>query len=46
MGMEEDFVDILLSGLIEHYMQSADELEETCLAKFATWYEFNIVNNN
>ena len=40
MGMEQDSVDILLSGLIEHYMQRSDELEETCLAKFAAWYEF------
>ena len=38
--MEQDSVDILLSGLIEHYMQRADELEDTCLAKFAAWYEF------
>ena len=40
MGMEQDSVDILLSGLIEHYMQRCDELEETYLAKFAAWYEF------
>ena len=40
MGMEQDSVDILLSGLIEHYMQRPDELEDTCLAKFAAWYEF------
>ena len=40
LGMEQDSVDILLSGLIEHYMQRPDELEETCLAKFAAWYEF------
>ena len=40
LGMEQDSVDILLSGLIEHYMQRPDELEETCLAKFAGWYEF------
>ena len=40
MGMEQDSVDILLSGLIEHYMQRPDELEGTCLAKFAAWYEF------
>ena len=40
MGMEQDSVDILLSGLIGHYMQRPDELEETCLAKFAAWYEF------
>ena len=40
MGMEQDSVDILLSGLIEHYMQRCDELDETCLAKFAAWYEF------
>ena len=40
LGMEQDSVDILLSGLIEHYMQRLDELEETCLAKFAGWYEF------
>ena len=39
-GMEQDSVDILLSGLIEHYMQRPDELEETCLAEFAAWYEF------
>ena len=37
LGMEHDSVDILLSGLIEHYMQRPDELEETCLAKFAQW---------
>ena len=36
MGMEQDSVDIL----IEHYMQRCDELDETCLAKFAAWYEF------
>ena len=35
MGMEQDSVDILLSGLIEQYMQRPDELEETCLVKFA-----------
>ena len=40
MCMEQDSVDILQSGLIEHYMQRPDELEETCLAKFAAWYEF------
>ena len=40
LGMEQDSVDILLSGLIEHYMQQPNELEETCLAKFAAWYEF------
>ena len=40
LGMEQDSVDILLSGLIEHYMQRPDELEDTCLAKFAAWYEF------
>ena len=38
--MEQDSVDILLSGLIEHYMQRPEELEETCLAKFAAWNEF------
>ena len=38
--MEQDSVDILLSGLIEHYMQRPDELDETCLAEFAAWYEF------
>ena len=36
--LEQDSVDILLSGLIEHYMQRPDELEETCLAKFAACY--------
>ena len=40
MCMEQGSVDILQSGLIEHYMQRPDELEETCLAKFAAWYEF------
>ena len=40
MGMEHDSVDILQSGLIEHYMQQPDELEEICLARFAAWYEF------
>ena len=40
MGMEQDSVDILQSGLIEHYIQRPDELEGTCLAEFAAWYEF------
>ena len=40
MDMEQDSVDILQSGLIEHYMQQSDELEETCLARFASSYEF------
>ena len=31
MGMEQDSVDVLLSGIIEHYMQRPEELEETCL---------------
>ena len=40
MCMEQDSVDILQSGLIEHYMQQSDELEETSLARFAAWYAF------
>ena len=38
--MEQDSVDILLSGLIVNYMHRPDELEETCLARFAAWHEF------
>ena len=40
MGMEQDSVDILQSGLIKHYMQRTEELEGTCLSKFAAWFEF------
>ena len=40
MCMEQDSVDILQSGLIEHYMQQSEEIEETCLARFAAWYKF------
>ena len=40
MCMEQDSVDILQSGLIEHYMQQSDELEETSLTRFAAWYAF------
>ena len=40
MGMEQDSVGILQSGLIEHYMERPDELEEKCLAEFATLYDF------
>ena len=39
-GMEHDSEDILQSGLIEHYMQRPDELENICLAVFASMYEF------
>ena len=39
MGMEQDAVYIHQLGLIEHCMQRPDELEETCLANFAAWYE-------
>ena len=39
-GMSHDFVDILQPGLIEHYIQRPDELENICLAEFASMYEF------
>ena len=35
--MESDSDDILQQGLIEHYAQRPDSLENTCLASFAAW---------
>ena len=39
-GMSHDSEDILQPGLIEHYIQRPDELENICLAEFASMYEF------
>ena len=39
-GMSHDSEDILQPGLIEHYIQRSDELENICLAEFASMYEF------
>ena len=38
--MELDSDDILQQGLFEHYAQRPDLLEDTCLASFAAWYEY------
>ena len=32
--------DILQPGLIEHYIQRPNELEDVCLPEFAAWYEY------
>ena len=39
-GMSHDSEDILQPGLIEHYIQRPDELENICLEEFASMYEF------
>ena len=39
-GMPHDSEDILQPGLIEHCIQRPDELEDICLAEFASMYEF------
>ena len=39
-GMSHDSEDILQPGLIEHYIQRPDDLENVCLAEFASMYEF------
>ena len=39
-GVSHDSEDILQPGLIEHYIQRPDELENICLAEFASMYEF------
>ena len=39
-GMPHDFKDVLQSGLIEHYIQRPDQLENVSLAEFAAIYDF------
>ena len=39
-GMPNDSEDILQPGLIEHYILRPDDLENNCLAEFASMYEF------
>ena len=39
-GMPHDSEDILQPGLIEHYIQRPDQLEDVCLAEFAAMYDF------
>ena len=39
-GMPHDSEAILQPGLIEHYIQRPDQLENVCLAEFAAMYDF------
>ena len=39
-GMPHDSEDILQAGLIEHYLQRPDQLENVSLAEFAAMYDF------
>ena len=40
-GMSHDSEDILQPGLIEHYIQRPDDLENICLAEFASMSKLN-----
>ena len=39
-GVPHDSETILQPGLIEHYTQRPDQLENVCLAEFAAMYDF------
>ena len=39
-GMPHDYEAILLPGLIEHYIQRPDQLENVSLSEFAPMYDF------
>ena len=39
-GMPHDSEEILQQGLIEHYIQRPDQIENVCLAEFAAMYDF------
>jgi hypothetical protein len=38
--LDEDSEDVCVKGLIDHYEQRPDEMEDICLADVATMYEF------
>lgn len=39
-ALDNESDDIYEKGLIDHYQKRPVSLEETCLADFASWYEF------
>jgi hypothetical protein len=41
---EDDSVDVCAKGTIDHYIHRPDDLEDTCLADFATMYEYSKQN--
>ena len=36
--------NIIVDGLLEHYMERSKELERVCLADYAAWYSYNATN--
>jgi len=39
-NMNPDDTDVLMDGLIEHYVKRSEQLENLCLADYAAWYNF------
>ena len=38
--LDENDTDIIVRGLLDHYSQRSSELETTCLADYAAWYNY------
>ena len=41
MEQDPDSEDVFVHGLLEHYVERPDVMEDVCLADFAAWYEFS-----
>jgi hypothetical protein len=40
-NLDYDSTDIGARGLLDHYVQRPDEIEDICLAEFAAWYTYS-----
>jgi hypothetical protein len=40
-NLDSDSTDIGARGLLDHYVQRPDEIQDVCLADFAAWYTFS-----
>jgi hypothetical protein len=40
-NLDSDSTDIGARGLLDHYVQRPDEIQDICLADFAAWYTFS-----
>jgi hypothetical protein len=45
-NLDSDSTDIGARGLLDHYVQRPDEIEEICLAEFAAWYTYSSRKSN
>jgi hypothetical protein len=45
-NLDSNSTDIAARGLLDHYVQRPDEIEDICLAEFAAWYTYSSRKSN